>query len=350
MGKKQKAASAVARTSGSFLGGITNNPGIVIIALVLGGLFLFRDKISEGFGGIFEGFGKIEFPPFPEIKFPDFNIDFPEFPEFPEITFPEFPDFTNIFSGIQEQLDNLFSNQASILAGQTVAGQGAGQTIDIPGDTTVNPDGTVTSSTPPISTGAGATQEEFNFAQLRGQVFDTLFETLGLPPGLAQKIVSQASDVSDLSKILNLADKGFFTEDFTNFNFLNQPVEQPGLTVQPVEQIGGLDVPTENINQIGGGVSFIGGTTTFGTGVNLVDTLTEVLNLFPGLTASQAANALNEFPGLTPNEFRLINPIIPSISSAGVDPEQIFNNSSGGLSGLTPEQIFKKLFGNIQNF
>jgi len=347
MGKKQKAASAVARTSGSFLGGITNNPGIVIIVLVLGGLFLFRDKISEGLGSLGEGLLNIELPAFPEIKFPD--ITFPDFnfPEFPEITFPEFPDFTNIFSGIQEQLDNLFANQASILAGQTVAGQGAGQTIDIPGDTTVNPDGTVSSTTPPISTGAGATQEEFDFAQARAAAFDTLFDLDVLSGQQIQQAIS-AITFGDFSALQALI-----------VSIQSLASNPPGLTpaqefalgkgLSP-EQEAQIIVPTENVNVIGGGVSFIGGTTTFGSGTNLVDTLTEVLNLFPGLTASQAANALNEFPGLTPNEFRLINPIVPSISSAGVDPEQIFLNSSGGLSGLTPEQIFKKLFGNIQNF
>jgi len=110
MGKKQKAASAVARTSGSFIGGITNNPGIVIIALILGGLFLFRKQISEGIGGLGEGLFNLKLPDFnfPDIKFPD--IKFPDF-SFPDFSFPdfEFPDFTSSFAGFQEQFTNLFT-------------------------------------------------------------------------------------------------------------------------------------------------------------------------------------------------------------------------------------------------
>jgi len=66
---------------------------------------------------------------------------------------------------------------------------------------------------------------------------------------------------------------------------------------------------------LGGGPSFIGGTTTFGD--NIVDTLSEVLAIFPELTASQARDALEEFSGLTGNEFAQINPDIINIVGAG---------------------------------
>jgi len=49
----------VARTAGSFLGGIFNNPGIIIIAAVGLALFIFRDKISEAFASIGQGFGNV---------------------------------------------------------------------------------------------------------------------------------------------------------------------------------------------------------------------------------------------------------------------------------------------------
>jgi len=338
--KTDRAASA----GGSFLGGLANNPAIVIIALVLGGLFIFRDKISEGIAGLGEGLFNIELPSFPEIKFPD--ITFPEFnfPEFPEITFP---DFTSIFTGFQEQLDNLFSNQQSILAGQTVAGQGEGQTIDIPEDTIINPDGTVSSTTPPISTGAGATVQEAAFAQARGEAFDTLFNLDVLTGQQIQEAISNIAfgDFAALNALIvsiqSLAADTQSTAD---------PTVQP--TPQPLDNMGiGFDVPAEDPLGIGGGGSFIGGTTTFGDETNIIDTLSEVLAIFPNLTASQAADALAENQGLTGNEFAQINPDIINISSAGIDPEQIINNASGGFSGLTPQQIaFILTGGNIQNF
>jgi len=330
--KTDRAASA----GGSFLGGLANNPAIVIIALVLGGLFIFRDKISEGISGLGEGLFNFEFPAFPEIKFPDFN-----FPEFPEIKFPDFPDFTSqfedIFSGFQEQLDNLFSNQQSIIAGQTVTTE-QGQDVMIPPDTVIDPDtGIVTSSTPPTVVNGGATFEENLFAQNRAGVFDTLVEILGLSPTQAGNIVRGATTQADLERILFEANQGKFTPT-------NQPTGLDNMGV-------GFDVPFNDPLGLGGGGSFIGGTTTFGDETNIIDTLSEVLAIFPNLTASQAADALAENAGLTGNQFAQIDPDIINISSAGIDPEQILNNTSDpSLSGLTPEQIFQKLFGNIQNF
>jgi len=93
----------VAKTAGSFLGGLFNNPGALIGLIALGGLFIFRDKISDFFQKGFDSFGKIDIdlPDFPEINFPSF----------PEINFPEFPDFSNIFETqntiLQTFLDSL---------------------------------------------------------------------------------------------------------------------------------------------------------------------------------------------------------------------------------------------------
>lgn len=49
----------VKKDEGSFLGGFFNNPGTVAIALVLGGLFIFRKQISEAVGGLFDPTGPI---------------------------------------------------------------------------------------------------------------------------------------------------------------------------------------------------------------------------------------------------------------------------------------------------
>jgi len=322
-----------AKAAGSFIGGLFNNPTFLIIGALGITLFIFKDKISEFFAGL--KFPDIEFPAFPEINFP-------EFPAFPEITLPEFPDFTNIFSGIQEQLDNLFANQASLLAGQTVLTE-QGQQVMIPPDTVVNPDGTVTSSTPPFVVNGGATQSEQDFAQQRAAAFDTLFALDVLPLQQLQQAISAIplGDFSALNALVisiqSLASELTPAQEFAL-----------GKGLSP-EQEAQIITPPSNIFGLGGGPSFMGGTTTLGS--NIVDTLLEVLQAFPNLSASQAANLLESNQGLTQTEFSFINPFNPSISSAGGDPEQIINNASGGFSGLTPQQIALLLTGgNIQNF
>jgi len=99
-----------AKSAGSFIGGIFNNPTFLILGALTIALLFFQKDIRNAFGGLAEGFGKIDiqlpeikFPEFtfPEIKFPDFN--FPEF-DFPDINI-DLPDFTSIFAGFQEQID-----------------------------------------------------------------------------------------------------------------------------------------------------------------------------------------------------------------------------------------------------
>jgi len=76
----------VARTAGSFLGGIFNNPGIIILGGLAIALFFFAPGIQKAFADFGKNFGKIELPPFPE---------FPPFPELPP--FPEFPNLCSLF-------------------------------------------------------------------------------------------------------------------------------------------------------------------------------------------------------------------------------------------------------------
>jgi len=126
---------------------------------------------------------------------------------------------------------------------------------------------------------------------------------------------------------------------------IQQPID-PIRTV--IETPQSIFVPAGDELNLGGGPSFMGGTTTFGD--NLVDTLTEVLNIFPDLTASQARDALEENPDLTASQFRLINPDVINISNAEIE-NQVFLNSSGDFTGLTPTQIAQLLTGgNINNF
>jgi len=334
--KAERAAGAGARVVGTGAGSFFNNPAVIIIALLLGGLFIFRDKISEGIGGIF---GDLKFPeipnPFEDFKFPEFN--FPEFTNpFEDFVFPTFenpfkdfelPDFTSQFEGFNQQFQDLFSSF------QLQLNNLFGTEIEQPQKMVEN-------------TGL-LTQEELNKCQCGSTISQDAFGNVQQLCKICE-ITDEQLPSLDPAKNIPLQDTNQGLLDFLGLTPAQEFALGKGLSPEQEEQI---IVPIENVNVIGGGQSFIGGTTTFGDSSNIVDTLTEVLNLFPNLTASQAANALAEFPNLTPNQFRLINPFVPSISSTGVDPNQIFNNTSDpSLSGLTPEQIFQKLFGNITNF
>jgi len=107
------------------------------------------------------------------------------------------------------------------------------------------------------------------------------------------------------------------------------------------------------LNLIGTAQEFTGGRQGFQGGVinpTPITTLTQVIDLFPGATASQAANFLSEFSGILPEAALLQGLNLPSLSSAPGDPPQVFNQSSLGISG-TPEELFKLLFPNlISNF
>ena len=93
-------SAQVSKTAGSFLGGITNNPGAVIILIVIAAIVLFRNDIR----GAFAGLGNIQLPAIklPEIQLPSLpEIQLPSLPSLPEggFQFPQiqFPDIFNIF-------------------------------------------------------------------------------------------------------------------------------------------------------------------------------------------------------------------------------------------------------------
>jgi len=304
-----------ARAAGSFLGGITNNLGFVGIAIAIGALIIFREpiqnafsnfgkSITEGIGGIgasiTEGFSGLKFPELPEINFPEF---------------PALPDFTGFFEDFSKRQESILDAFLSTFNFST----------DIPKpQKMVENTGLIDFSK--CQCGATITQDAFGnvFSECK-QCQDTALPSqdpsLNVPSG-------------DLG--------GLFGGGLLDFLGLT-PAQEFAISK------GGIDIQPQNNFGIGGGPSFIGGSTTFGN--NIVDTLSEVLNIFPNLTASQAADALAENQGLTANQFALVDPDIINISSAGVDPDQIINNSSGGFSGLTPSQIALILTGgNISNF
>jgi len=305
-----------ARAAGSFLGGLANNPAIVIIALVLGGLFIFKDRISEAFASLGEsisgGIGDITLP---EINLPTINLPEINFPEFP--AFPELPDFSGLFQQQQDFLTN-FINQFNL-----------GISPDIPKPTKMVEDTGLLPDPSICQCGSTITQDAFGNVQQ-----------------LCKPCAAQDTSLPSQDPSLNVPSGdlgGLFGGGLLDFLGLT-PAQEFAIQSQ-----GGINITPQDNFGIGGGPSFIGGTTTFGN--NIVDTLSEVLAIFPQLTASQAADALAENTGLTANQFALVDPDIINISSAGIDPDQIILNASGGFSGLTPEQIaFILTGGNIQNF
>jgi len=273
-----------AKSAGSFLGGILNNPGAIILGGITIGLLFFSGDIRKAFGSFGESFGKIELPPInlPDINFPDFN--------FPEITFPnfdfKFPDFNfgSNLVGFKEQIDKIIEQVSN-----------------------------------PLDPGReeGSTPEPDVIPDTTGGMADRL-------RGVIDPIMDPTITDSPLVQVFRPAD---FIEERTGVSFGTE------IIVPGADELG-----------LGGGPSFIGGSTTFGD--NLIDTFNEVLNIFPFLRANQIDDLLIQNPGLTASQFRLINPIPESsLSSEGVDPPQMTVTSNPDFQGLTPEQIFKIISG-----
>jgi len=316
-----------AKAAGQFLGGIFNNPAFVILGGLAVVLLFFQKDIRNAFGSLGESFGAIDIT-LPEIKLPDIT-----FPEFPDITFP---DFSSIFQGFQDQL--------SSLAGQTVPSEAGGPPVTIPPDTTVTEEGTVVSSTPPtIDLGVSPSQldplGEISFNQLRSQVFDTLTQTLGLT----------SSEAFAALKDVSFQEGGFSALDDILQSF-NTPFTPPIPPDQPSQDFGFDDTV---LNLIGTSQEFTGGGVGFMGGVinpTPITTLTQVLDLFPNLTASQAADFLGENFGILPEAALQIGGDVINISG---DPSQpiLDQPSSLGTTGISPQELFKLLFPNlISNF
>jgi len=331
--KTERVASAGARTAGSGVGAALSSPfgfvGLGLAAVIIL-IVIFRKDIGKFFEGLkfpeipnpFEGF---EFPSFPDITFPSFpDITFPDitFPSFPDITFPEFPDFTNIFQEQQNAFLKIIEDFNLSISG-TIP-----KPLKMVEDTGLLPAGT-------CKCGSTITQDAFGNVNQTCKICDTVDTSL-----------------PSQDPALNIPTNGFVGGigggllDFLGLTPAQEFALGKGLSPEQEAQIV---LPPVDISGLGGGPSFIGGTTTLGS--NIVDTLNEVLQAFPNLSASQAANLLESNQGLTQTEFSMISPFNPSISSAGGDPEQVLLPASGGFSGLTPEQIaFILTGGNIQNF
>jgi len=290
-----------ARAAGSFLGGLANNPAIVIIALVLGGLFIFRDRISGAFGSLGGALGDINIT-LPEIKLPEISL-----PDLPEVNLP---DFSGLFAGLQEQQTNFFSQFTNFFTGG-----GIPQPQKMVEDTGLLPDPLI------CECGSSIVQDAF------GNVNQTCKQCA--PSG---------------TPAVQFKDAAIFAKDFPE-EFIEQltPAQQFSLEKQGISSFL-LSNQTQQFT--GGGVSFIGGS-IFETPIENLS-LSQIIDKFM-VTASQAANIKAIAQGFTPEEeaflqgsqdvggfFTGFNP--PAVS----DPQ---------FQGLTPQQIALLLTGgNISNF
>jgi len=298
-----------ARAAGSFLGGIANNPGIVILGALAIGLFIFRDKISDAFASIGEGFGEITLP---EINLPDITL--------PDITFPDFPalpDFSGFFTGFQQQQENFFKSFTDFFSGG-----GIPQPQKMVEDTGLLPDplvcqcgstivqdafGNVNQKCNPCEQEKTAAQQPFNDAAIFAKDFPEKF----VPTG--------QEALTPVQKFL-IESKGFSISSFL------------------------IDEPKQQFT--GGGVSFTGGS-IFETPIENLS-LSQIIDKFM-VTASQAANLKAIAQGFTPEEEKFLQGS-QDVGGffTGFNPPAV---SDPQFQGLTPQQIALLLTGgNIQNF
>lgn len=240
-------SEAGGRGAGGFLGGIANNPGVIIIVAIIAALVLFRGDISRAFAGFGENLGKVELPSLPQlpslnIQFPDItfpSITFPsfEFPsfEFPSFSFPEFPSLPSLQTPQQqlelfgqiltEQQESIIETIEKTLAG----GGGAEQVAEI--ITTEFPEATTSlfEFNPPDIVGFGVLGESL------GGISETLAGQLGITP---------KTSFAEAISLVNLFQEGGFSAILAA-----AATTEPTIVVDP--SISG--------EFIGGGPSFEGG-------------------------------------------------------------------------------------------
>jgi len=319
-GRAERAASAGARVAGSGVGAgvgrALSSPfglGALGVVALIAGLIIFRSQISNFFNNlpsqIAGGIGDISIS-LPDIKFPD--ISFPDF-KFPDITFPEitFPEI---------KLPEFLPNQESI---------------------------------PKLEEGEKGTGLLEGFVGGEGgepKLPDdkNLFQTVILDPLLelltpAQKFAAEKSGISGTQQLI----------DFLGLEFAPPAAAEvaPAEPTIPDQSLLGFDDTV--LNLIGTEQVFTGGGQGFQGGVinpTPITTLTQVLDLFPQITASQAADFLSEFSGILPEAALMQGFDIINITG---DPSQpiLDQPSSLGTVGQSPEELFKFLFPNvISNF
>lgn len=270
------------KKAGQFAGGFFNNPGVIILGLGIAAIAFFRGDIRNVFGSIGQSLGNITAPSI-TIEAPTINL-----PGFPVDPFPE-----------------------AVGGGEPVPvsqpGAGLPNPADMPTDPSpvdviLNPPPGVTP--PPVAPNpefeGDPNQDLFRFNPPGIIGFGVLGpEMQGISENLASQLgITSSTSFQDAISLVN------------NF-FAGVGVAAPIPVPEPTQE-GAIVVGPES--GLGGGPSFEGGQTTFANLNEIVDTLSEVLQIFPALTASQARDALSEFPGLTFGEFAVIDPDVINIS------------------------------------
>jgi len=308
MGTKAKAA-------GQFFGGILNNPFVALLLLGLGIVLIFRGDIRKGFAGIGEGFGNIDIT-LPEIKFPEIT--------FPEFKFPALPDFTSIFSGFQNQIDDISGQVFKI--GESVGEFGAG--------TTITKEGIIEGSPPTIESTTGqGTDPSTLFGELRPKVFDTL-TNLGFEPAEAFGFLKNVTTIEGLNQVLQSVNAFGRIQD-----------ETPMIDIEVPQD------PTGFIGAFSGSGGFVGGGIFETPIANL--SLSQIIDKF-NVTASQAANiqaiAKDDFGDFDfgTNTGAGIGSVFPSLSSILPNLGAVSDPQFSGLSATEIANILTG--GNIQNF
>ena len=288
---------AKAKGAGQFAGGFFNNPGVIILGVAIAFIAFFRGDIRNAFASIGESFGSINIS-LPEINFPAF----PEFPSFPSFTINQFP------NAVLDEEGNV------VTLPLTQPGEGGLNPADAPTnptpvDVALNPpEGVEPTPVGEINPEAPETSLfEFNPPGIVG--FGVLGENL---QGITEETATAAGIVPGTS----FEDAMRLLEQFLAGDAVGVAVSpvspEPTPTPEPTQE-GAIVVGEESA--LGGGPSFEGGVTTFSNLDEIVDTLTEVLQIFTSLTASQARDVLTEFPDLTFGEFAQVDPDIINIGS-----------------------------------
>jgi len=283
---------AAAKTAGSFLGGILNNPGAVALGAIAIALLFFAGDIRKAFAGFGESFGKIELP---DINLPEFN--------FPEITFPEFnfPDFNIDFGGFGETITKGLDDISKTFVPP--------ESVDVPfGDT--------------------------------GQIIDVVPDTTGGKAGLLDKVINPPEPVDtqlpSQDDSLNIptiigGETPFLSGSLTNI--INQIAQ---LTTLSESQAAALspDVQQSILESI------------LPQGISPVEQATAIVGLTQEQFQEQAAAFVQESPILTGSTSL---PGSQIIFGEQIVKEQEDFQSFIDIEKQQAEQIFQKLFGDVQN-
>jgi len=254
-----------AKTAGSFLGSIFNNPGIVLLGALAIGLFIFKDPIQKAFASLGESFGKIELP---AITLPEINITNPL-------------DLSGFGADLRKDFDNFVSNFKNPL---DLSEQGADFREDV--DQTFTDIGTTLADIP------DRLKEIFDniIPQAEPSEDQTDFTASGQAAARARQSEEEAA------AIIQEPSTGFLSPREQAEAISRGDLEPFFITSEEIPVIPtGLGADT---GFFGGGISFMGGETT------PIETLSlsQIIDLGLADSASQAANLKAIAEGFTKEE------------------------------------------------